>query len=372
MKSPIALFLLLIAYLIIPISAFSIEDSTVLVEGYGNTRDEALLDARREAVAQGVGVLLTSETEVNNFILQKDVVLTKIMGSVKNVTILEERKRDKDTYYVKIKAVISEESIKRDLMALQILLSSMDYPRILVLLKDDQNNQASVTVSDYFLSKGFPVVDPSTVLSHSGVDEIALAKILNGSPGSVAQIGKKNGADFVVTGTVEATAVNGDFVTSTGLQSYRTTIIARIINCQSGRVLASKSAGSSAAHLSPESARATATAKAAEKLMDQKLFDQLIGAFQHSVNNGFSLQVTVTNVSSYALQKEIRSFIKNLNTISMQKRRFANQQLDLEVVYKFNSDNFCDTIEGTVVAGNSIQVTECNSGTVSLNLLPFK
>ena len=372
MKRQVSLLLLLIACFIFPPPAFSLENSVVTVEGYGNTREEALLYARREAVAQGVGVLLTSETEVNNFILQKDVVLTKIMGSVKKVTILEERYEDKDTYYIKIKAVISEESIKRDLMALQILLSSMDYPRILVLLKDDPNNQASVIVTDYFLTKGFPVVDPSTVLSHSGMDEKGLAQILSSSPGSIAQIGKSNGADFVVTGTVEANPVNSDLISSSGLQSYRTTIMARIISCKSGRILASKSAGSSAAHLSLGSARANSTAKAAEKLMDQKLFDQLISAFQNSVNNGFPLQITISNVTSYALQKEIHKLIKNLDTISLHKRGFADKKLNLEVIYKFNSDNFCDRVDGIATAGHKLQVTGCSNDIVSLNLQQIK
>ena len=78
--------------LFIMIPAISFADQTVVVESYGENRNDALLHAKRDAVAQGIGSMLSSETEVENFILKKDLVITKTLGSVKRITILEEKK----------------------------------------------------------------------------------------------------------------------------------------------------------------------------------------------------------------------------------------------------------------------------------------
>jgi hypothetical protein len=339
---------------------YSGADPTVTAEGYGKDRDDALLHARREALAQGIGMMLTSETEVNNFMLKRDIVLSKTMGSVKKVTILEEKKEAADRYYVKIQAIVSADSIKKDLMALQILLSSLDYPRMLVQLENDPGNLAKVVLTDYFISRGFTVVEPSAAINRAGLS--------TGTPDVVAQLGQLSGADYVITGSVNASPVSSDFMAQSGLQSCRATITSRIISSRSGKVFASRSAGSSAAHLSSGSARNVAVEKAAAKLMDEKLFDQLIGAFQDSLNNGFSLQVTVTNVQSYDMQKNIRELIKDMDPVSLHKKSYSQNLLELMVVFEGNGDAFCDAINGRDVAGYKLFVDECSGDIVGLRL----
>ena len=344
------------------------QEPVVTVEAWGKDRDDAMLQARREAIAQGIGVMLTSKTEVNNFILKKDVVLSRLTGAVKKVTVLEERKEAGGTYYLKVRAVLAEDSIKKDLMALHLLNYEMDYPRLLVLLKNDRSDQGTVVITDYLISKGFQVVEPYTVSGKLGIDARQLDELYTGSPTVIAAIGEKSGANYVVLAKLETQAVENDFLKTSGLCSCRSTITARIVTSNSGTVVASKTASGTAAHLSADSARMMSIQKAAVHLLDDALFDQLIESFQNAVNNGFMLQLHVANVESYSLEKKIRQLLAQQDVISLHSKGFSGKSVDLTVQVKGTALDFCDQINGQQISDRKIFVTECQGDKVSLEL----
>ena len=65
-------------------------------------REQALADALRDAVRQGVGVDLISETKVENFKTEYDRVMTSSFGYVEEHQILEQKYSD-GVYTVKLK-----------------------------------------------------------------------------------------------------------------------------------------------------------------------------------------------------------------------------------------------------------------------------
>ncbi len=138
-------------------------DITVTVDGLGLNKADALLQAKRSAVEKGIGTVLISQTEVENFEVKKDIILTKTTGAVKRYDILDEEKQSDGAYFVKIKAVVSLDSIKADLAALKILLESMDKPRMMVMIKEEGGNSAETAILDYLTEKEFDLVDPAAV-----------------------------------------------------------------------------------------------------------------------------------------------------------------------------------------------------------------
>ena len=76
--------------LTLAIPAPSSDGIEVQAEGLGRNSTEAMIAAKRAAVEQGIGTVIQSETEIKNFQVSKDVVLTKTMGAVKSVTKLSE------------------------------------------------------------------------------------------------------------------------------------------------------------------------------------------------------------------------------------------------------------------------------------------
>ena len=61
---------------------------TVEVVGTGITRDRAIEDAKRTAVEQVVGVYLTSRSQVKNFVLDDDTIISETTGFIKSYQVI--------------------------------------------------------------------------------------------------------------------------------------------------------------------------------------------------------------------------------------------------------------------------------------------
>jgi hypothetical protein len=354
--------------LVAPVFATGSEENiSVEVDGYGISKNDALLQAKREAVSSGIGTFLISETEVKNFILQKDMILTRTIGAVKSYKILAES-QDGDTFHVKISAVVSMASIKQDLVALKILLESMDKPRMMVLISEENGNSAETAILDFLNEKEFELVDAAAVAALMDKDEALIRKATEGDPVAAARLGAANGAEFVIVGKVVKSSAKNELLGDVGMVSGQANITAKVINCSNARIIASKSARGAAAHISVEAALEKASGKAARKLMDNKLFEKIISSFQDIVNNGMTLEVTVTNVPDYKTQKAVQNLIKGLEVSSVSKRGFGSGKLKLSVVFRGNTDAFADIIDGKTVMGKRLSVIDIAGSQVKIKL----
>lgn len=61
---------------------------TIEVVGTGITRDRAIEDAKRTAVEQVVGVYLTSRSQVKNFVLDDDTIISETAGLIKSYQVI--------------------------------------------------------------------------------------------------------------------------------------------------------------------------------------------------------------------------------------------------------------------------------------------
>lgn len=342
-------------------------DEVVEVDGFGVTQSDALLKAKREAVAKGIGTVLISETEVKNFTLQKDVILTKTVGAVKSYEILKQEQQ-KDGYFVLIRAVVSLASLREDLMALKILLESMDKPRMMVLITEEHGNSAETKVVDYLTSKEFELVDPSVVAALMQKEEALIRKATTGDPVAAAQLGAENGAEYVLVGNVSKSVSKNDMLAASGMVSGQANINAKVINASTAKIIASKSASAAAAHISDETAKAKAAEKAAEKLMDNALFEKIVGSFQDMVNNGIAYDVTIKNVKDFAAQKVITALFTELEAVSVNKRGFSGGVLKLSVVFKGSADTFGGAVDGKAVGDKKLQVTDIVGNRIGMKI----
>lgn len=350
MKFKVALFLpvLLIGLFTLPLCAETI-DGDIIVEsdGFGISKKDALLKAKREAVEIGIGTILYSQTEIKNFELQKDVILTKTVGSVKKYDILHLEKKSDNTFYVKIQAVVSLAGIKADLAALKILLESMDKPRMMVVIREKNARNAESAIIDYLTEKGVELVDPTVVAALMNKNDQLIKRAAEGDPSAAAKIGTSNGAEYILVGKVTKSTGDNALLKESGLISGQAGITAKVVNCSNGKIIASKSTNSAAAHISEKTARDLAAEKVGKKLMDQQLFEAIVTSFQDMVNNGMPLDVTIKQVSNFKTQKALRQTLGNLSgVVSVTKRSFGNGRLKLTIFYKGSADSFCEVVDG--------------------------
>jgi hypothetical protein len=343
-------------------------DKTITTEGSGSSRQDALLQAKRAAVEEGIGVVLSSQTEVENFMLKKDKVITQSYGSVRSFTVMKEEQKG-DTWHVKISAVVSLDSITADLMALKILLASMDKPRTMVLIQEEGGQNAESTVVDFLKGKGFDLVDPAQAAALMAKDDPFIRKAIEGDPVAAAKLGAENGAEYVVVGSVRKSILAGEVVKDTGMKSGQASLTLKVVNCSNGRIVASKSATGAAIHIADDIAKSQAATKAATNLMDKKLFEAIVSSFQDTVNNGANYEITISGVKSYGLQKSAAKVLEDTEgVVSVTKRSFGSGKLELSVLFKGSVETFCDRIDSKAVDDTKLAVTNVAGNRIALNL----
>ncbi len=343
-------------------------DKSITTEGYGASKQEALLQAKRAAVEEGIGVVLSSQTEVENFMLKKDKVITQSYGSVRSYeTIKEEQKGD--TWYIKINAVVSLDSITADLMALKILLIAMDKPRTMVLIQEEGGHNAESAIVDYFQGKGFELIDPAQAAALMAKDDPFIRRAIDGDPVAAAKLGAENGAEYVVVGSVKKSVLANEVLKDSGMKSGQASLTVKVVNCSNGRIVATKSATGAAVHIAEDIAQSQAAAKAASSLMDKKLFEAIISSFQDTVNNGANYEIVISGVKNYGLQKSASKVLEDIEgVVSVTRRNFGGGKLELSVLFKGSVETFCDRVDTKAVDSVRLAVTNVVGNRVALSL----
>lgn len=365
-------------FAVLLLSSFTFAQDALTTEGtgIGVNRDEALMAAKRDAVEKGIGMVLLSQTEIENFQLKRDIVVTKTIGTVSQYEIISETKTSDGNIEIRIKAQLSKSAMRQDLAAFNILIESMDKPRVMVLIDEfnvgtnDPSNQSAETAILSFLKDpyDFNLVDPNVALSIKSSRQ-KMAE-LNGDPAQAAAIGLQNGAEVLITGTATSKVAEGISQNLGGMVSVQADVTLRAINCNTGRIAGSAAEHAAKVHISPQTAGNQAIAKAAQKAAG-KLLDMIIKDWQSQVNNGLPITVTVNEVKVFRQKNAVISTLTGMSGVSTVRERSwdaTSAQLQLEVVYKGNTNGFCTKIDGFKMksGGGSLAVTGISGQNVTL------
>lgn len=105
-------------------------------------RDKALDDARRKAVEQAVGAMISSSTVTENFELLEDKIFSQSAGYVRSYVVVDESRDGDGIYSVTIDCEVSAGKIDSDLAAIQNLLAQKEMPRVLVMVSEQNIGQS--------------------------------------------------------------------------------------------------------------------------------------------------------------------------------------------------------------------------------------
>jgi len=191
------------------------EDVVAEGQGIGANKQEALMAAKRDAIEKGIGMILLSQTEVENFMVKRDQIVTKTLGAVKSYDVLKEGTAADGSYEMRIKAVLSRQTMRDDLAAFQILIESMDKPRIMVIINENNvgNNEPSNAATETAIIKflrdpyEFEIVDPNISADIKKSQQKLAA--LDGDAKAAAAIGAQYGAEVILTGSAVSREATG-------------------------------------------------------------------------------------------------------------------------------------------------------------------
>ncbi len=188
---------LLICVFFAPITLLADSISRIQAEGLGAivagdraaAFDEAKRAALRQAVEEGVGVLLSAHTRVENFMAIEDNIYTATAGYVRSYEIVEQGDRDRNTYFVKVDATVELGALQKRLDSIDILLEQAGNPYILCLAP--QGEAENVELALLMRSALAEVSDQMNLM-------VTGEGVMGYSAADYRRHGVENGADIVV------------------------------------------------------------------------------------------------------------------------------------------------------------------------------
>jgi len=301
----------IILLLVIGATFLCAQTQKVTGEGMALNRDAAIEQAKRNAVENGLGAIMSSETVVKNAMVFSDNIYSKAQGFVKTFQVLSESQGPDGLWEVTIEAEVTQilDQILQDETALQVLLNSMNRPKIMFMVKEENlidkipTDFAETKLLAMFYEKGFDVVDRQLVAALQGKPDYAQA--LEGNVSAAAKIAAMLGAEVIVVGTIKISSGGKIY----NMYSGQADMNAKIIRADTGEILAVvPQARGKKPHISESTAGVNATNQAAEDL-GQQIIKQLIRKWSTQQANFVKIYMVVSNADfgSYML---FESFLK--------------------------------------------------------------
>jgi len=382
------LFFLLLS--ILSSTAMAAQPDYLEVVGYANVmdgrkdlaRESAIQNAFRRAVEQAVGVMIESESVVNNFELVKDKICSQSAGYIKKYSITKEN-FDGDICTVEIKALVSKVKLEKGLDSHGLMMKKMGKPRIVMLLSEQSVTQdkpsywwggdaidmgvAENTMVTRLLRKDFNFVDRDSILAnlkqeglegklYANISNDAAVRILSSGEAEVAIIGQA----YAKAGTTGAGGTN--------FKPCQATVSARAINTDNGEVLASFTATAMVPHVNPTAGAAQALEKAAGECAD-KLQKQILERWKHRVIKSGMVKLVASGLS-YEELKEFTDFLKDrLDEVEdVYERGFSGDtaRMDLEIIG--SAKDLAAGISNMEFKGGAVKVTSLSANALELRI----
>ncbi len=370
------LYLIIIIILLSSTTLIAEEQSKVVVEGFGPTFSGALNDAQRNAVEQVCGVMIVSETVMNNYELQKDQILTKADGYVKNYKLLSQNQDDSGGWVVKIEAVVDNimDNLVSDKMAVDLLLRGMNRPRIAVIINEQERTSSgsirdldgtfvSNKVIEVLLNYGFRVIDQNQMALRLQRDAAGQAA-LQGDLVAANAIALDMGAELLLQGTA-ITELKGIVYQGGTIETMHASITGRMYKTDTAEIVSASSltdkfpamAGSAIA------AGGTVLNNIGEELA-MKTIAMVIQKWGAESANTSIVELVVTGVD-FAKLMELKKNLTLINGVDhINQKYFAGNLARLEVEYQGTGPALAEALYSVTFEKFSLEVTSVTANKV--------
>ncbi len=345
---------------------FAQDEKEVVVTGLGKTEEEAILQAKREAVREGLGVFISSETVVENFMLKYDKITTRTYGFVKKYEILSKTTTPDNLIEVKIKAIVTLNSIISDKEAMRILLESLGNPKVAVILN---NEIAEAEIVNILLDKGFNVLDPDQ-LKEIRKKEVITSEEIEGNKKLASYLKTRFGVDIIITGKVKTsskkTPLLGDML------SNQVVITLKAINVNNAKILSAISTSAAFPHIDPEVGIQKAIKKALAKDFLPKFMIKVFDDFANQQNNGIDIVLKAYGVNSFKEYKALKNFLMGIKKIQKVDKRNWNKSVGFcEFDIKFlgpSAEDLADILDSKSIGDKTIEIKDFSRGVLEIQL----
>jgi hypothetical protein len=299
-------------------------------------REKALEDALRKAVEKVVGVMVTSRSEVENFELKMDQILSESRGFVNKYAVISEN-RQGDQFALTVEADVGRERLKDRLEALQLVMARKAKPRIMLLFNEKAQKDAiaEAAMSRYFLGKGFKLIDAQVIQKERGDETTPTGK-------SEGRQARPYGAEVVMIGAVEAES-NTFNLSGIEMNSNKVTVSVKVVNGDTGEVVTTGSKGASAPGMRGDIRKIAE--EAAEKLARQ-MMEEVLEKWSWELTNTVTVKLVVTGLDSYESLQQFKGLLASQirGFKEVQQRSYSAEGAELDVEMRGNSRSLADDL----------------------------
>ncbi|MBC8323337.1 MAG: hypothetical protein H8E70_07200 [Candidatus Marinimicrobia bacterium] len=340
--------------------------------GYGQTKDAAIEQAKRDAVEVGLGAFISSETVVTATSLS-DNIYSKAQGFIKTFKIVSESKGPDGLWEITIDAEVTQmlDQVMQDEAALQTLLNAMNRPRIIFLIREENlidntpTDFAETKLLSMFYNKGFDVVDRQLVAALKGQPDYESA--LAGNVSAAATIATQLGAEVIVIGMAKISSGGKVY----NMYSGQADLNGKIVRADTGEILAVvPNAHGKKPHISISTAGVNATNDAAEKLGNE-IIRQLIQKWSTQQSNFIKVYIVLKN-ADFMSYMTFESFLK-AQTVSGIRNAYAkslNESVaEFEVEFEGKAQALAMGLSRTSPDGLDFKVTGLSGNRITVEII---
>jgi hypothetical protein len=216
---------------------------------------------------------------------------------------------------------------------------------------------AEAAMNRFFMGQGFKMVDAQTIRRQGTAD----AKTIGRLAGQV-------GAEVVIIGNVEAASSSFN-VGGIEMHSNKVTVSAKVVNADTGEIVATDSQGASSPGMKGDIKKITETA--AEKLARQ-MFDEVLEKWSSELVNTTTVKLMVSGLDSY---EELQAFkgllaqgVKGFK--EMQQRSYQRGQAELDIEMRGNSQSLADDLSVLTLRQKKVSIQGISANRVEAGLTP--
>jgi hypothetical protein len=367
------------------------EPVTVEVEGYatlaGGNRDAArraaLNNAFRLAVEQVVGVMVESRTAIRDAVLMNDRIFSRSSGFIKSYRITGES-FEPDACRIRITATVSTVRLEKSLDDVGLLSRKLGKPRIaLIITEQNITSDASASapadesvgagiaesvVHDLFVRKGYNLVDRDTIVTLARRDgALSSAGSIRGVDAAM-QVAAAGGAEVVIVGQAVAKAGAAP-ISGTSMRTSVATVSLRVVDTDTGHLVASHSATARAANVNPAAGGAEAIQKASQEVAES-LNRQIIATWNRNVTGTRTVRLEIRGLEFSHVSSLCDRLKERLSHVEETfERGYRDGTLSLDAEITGTTRELAEELTTSDLGGYRFKVLSLTGNTVRLHLL---
>ena len=328
-------------------------------------RSKALDEAQRNAVEKAAGVMISSTTNVENFQVKMDRILSESKGFITSYKIISE-KQINDSYEVEIEAEVSAGKLRDKMTAINLIMARKEKPRVMLVFaeKASKDAVAESAMSKYLIAHGFKLVDARTIKQNKDDEKI---QDINEKK-TISSIAHRYGAEVVIIGTVEAVS-NSFKINDIEMNNNKVVVSGKVINGDTGDIVTTGAEQKAAPGMKGDFK--ALTDEVATKLA-RNLVDEVLEKWSFELSNTTTIKLVVNGLASFSdlqkfkslLAEEVKGF-KGSN-----QRYYSRGKVELDVEIEGDAQAMAHDVEQITVKSRKIKILEISQNRVEAVLLP--